>query len=109
MGTVTSTTRAQVEKTAQRRARAQAIAAAGGLEQAVGSGAPPRRIDTTLSEAIVLGLLRQGVHTFLCVHGHGSTEIGEVLRAVDPNSKFKVTTLEYEVAGRPYAVFMFSR
>jgi 3D-(3,5/4)-trihydroxycyclohexane-1,2-dione acylhydrolase (decyclizing) len=40
----------------------------------------PQRIDTTLSEAIVLGLLRQGVTRFLCVLGHGSTDVGEVLR-----------------------------
>ncbi len=60
--------------------RAQAIAAAGGIERAVARGAVPRRIDTTLSEAIVLGLLRQEVTRFLCVLGHGSTEVGEVLR-----------------------------
>ncbi len=36
-------------------------------------------------------------------------EIGEVIRAVGPGNEFRVTTLEYEVAGRPYAVFMFFR
>ncbi len=97
MGTVTSTTRARVEKTAQRRTRAQAIAAAGGLEQVVGSGALPRRIDTTLSEAIVLGLLRQGVHTFLCVHGHGSTEIGEVLRVYGDAGLVRVCAVRSEI------------
>lgn len=40
----------------------------------------PDRLDLTLSEALLLGLLRQGVHTFFTVFGHGSTEIGEVLR-----------------------------
>jgi 3D-(3,5/4)-trihydroxycyclohexane-1,2-dione acylhydrolase (decyclizing) len=50
------------------------------VEEAVAAGALPERIDTTLSEALVLGLLRQGVRTFVGVFGHGSTEIGEVLR-----------------------------
>jgi 3D-(3,5/4)-trihydroxycyclohexane-1,2-dione acylhydrolase (decyclizing) len=40
----------------------------------------PGRVSLTLSEALVIGLLRQGVRTFLTVLGHGSTEIGEVLR-----------------------------
>jgi 3D-(3,5/4)-trihydroxycyclohexane-1,2-dione acylhydrolase (decyclizing) len=61
-------------------ARAQSIAAAGGLDEALSDGALSRRIDTNLSEAIVLGLLRQGVRTFICVIGHGSTGIAEVLR-----------------------------
>jgi 3D-(3,5/4)-trihydroxycyclohexane-1,2-dione acylhydrolase (decyclizing) len=60
--------------------RAKAIAAAGGLERALASEAVPRCVDTTLSEAVVLGLLRQEVRTFFCVLGHGSTEVGEVLR-----------------------------
>ena len=69
------------EDLAQRRlARAQAIAAAGGVEAALHSGALPRDADVTLSEALVLGLLRQEVARFVCVLGHGSTEIGEVLR-----------------------------
>ncbi len=60
--------------------RAQTIAAAGGIEQALASGALPRQVDVTLSEAIVLGLLRQDVRLFVGIFGHGSTEIGEVLR-----------------------------
>lgn len=63
--------------------RAAVIAKAGGIDQALTSGALPRYIDTTLSEAIVLGLLRQGVRRFLCVLGHGSTEVGEVLRVYE--------------------------
>jgi hypothetical protein len=38
-------------------------------------------MDTTLSEAIVLELLRQKVRTFLYVLRRGSTEIDEFLRA----------------------------
>ena len=76
--TVSSTT--QEDVTRARLARARAIADSGDIEQALSSGALPRHVDTTLSEVIVLGLLRQQVRTFLCVLGHGSTEIAEVLR-----------------------------
>ncbi len=40
----------------------------------------PARLSLTLSEALVIGLLRQGVRTYFTVLGHGSTEVGEVLR-----------------------------
>jgi len=60
--------------------RAEAIASAGDIEQAISAGTLPGRADMTLSEALVLGLLRQGVKVFVSVLGHGSTEIGEVLR-----------------------------
>ena len=63
---------AQLAQTRQE--RAQQIAAVGDL------GVLGHRIDTTVSEALVLGLWLQGVRTFFCVFGHGSTEIGEVLR-----------------------------
>ena len=71
---------AQEGQAQARLGRARAIAAAGGLDRALACGALPRYVDITLSEAIVLGLLRQGVRVYLCVLGHGSTEIGEVLR-----------------------------
>lgn len=60
--------------------RARGIVASGSVEQAINSGVLPRRMDITLSEAVILGLVAQNVKTFLCVLGHGSTEIGEVLR-----------------------------
>jgi 3D-(3,5/4)-trihydroxycyclohexane-1,2-dione acylhydrolase (decyclizing) len=65
---------------AARAQRAKAIADAGNIVRAIESGALPRRADMTVSEAVVLGLLRQGVTRFLCVLGHGSTDVGEVLR-----------------------------
>lgn len=68
------------ETAAERHIRATAIAEAGGVGPALASGALPRRLDLTLSEAAVLGLLLQDVGVFLTVLGHGSTEIGEVLR-----------------------------
>lgn len=72
------------DKIVQDRAkRAAVIARAGGVERAIAEGILAQRVDLTLSEAIVLGLLRQGVCTFLAVLGHGSTEVGEVLRVYE--------------------------
>ena len=84
--------------TRQRSDRARAIAAAGDLEQALASGAVPKRIDSTLSEAIVLGLLRQEVRTFVCVFGHGSTEVGEVLRIYEEAGIVRTVNVRNEVA-----------
>jgi len=47
---------------------------------AISRGDLPCRVDLTLSEALVIGLLRQGVKTYFTVFGHGSSEVGEVLR-----------------------------
>jgi 3D-(3,5/4)-trihydroxycyclohexane-1,2-dione acylhydrolase (decyclizing) len=48
--------------------------------RALSTGNLPATLDLTLSEALVIGLLRLGVKKFFTVLGHGSTEIGEVLR-----------------------------
>jgi 3D-(3,5/4)-trihydroxycyclohexane-1,2-dione acylhydrolase (decyclizing) len=54
-------------------------------------------IDLTLSEALVLGLLRQEVRTFFSVFGHGSTEVGEVLRIYQEAGLVKVYGLRSEI------------
>ena len=77
--------------------RARAIAAAGGIDRALDAGSLPRRVDVTLSEAVVLGLLRQAVRTFLCVLGHGSTEIGEVLRVYEQAGLLRTCGVRHEV------------
>jgi 3D-(3,5/4)-trihydroxycyclohexane-1,2-dione acylhydrolase (decyclizing) len=79
-----------------RRRRAQAIAAAGDIEQALASGALPRLADITLSEAIVLGLLRQGVRRFVGIFGHGTTEIGEVLRVYEAAGVVRTFPVRHE-------------
>ncbi|MFK5922492.1 MAG: thiamine pyrophosphate-dependent enzyme [Verrucomicrobiota bacterium] len=63
--------------------RAKAIVKAGGFEEALALGALANRLDITLSESIVLGLVRQNVRTFVTVLGHGSTDLGEVLRVYE--------------------------
>ncbi len=61
-------------------ARAAWLKEAGGLEAAIEAGLLSEPITLPLAEALVLGLMRQGVTKYLVVLGHGSTAIGEVLR-----------------------------
>jgi len=82
----------------ERTERVSAMAEAGGFEQALRSGALPRFQDITLSEAVVLGLLRQGVRRFLCVLGHGSTDLGEVLRIYERAGLLKTCCVRHETA-----------
>ena len=78
-------------------ARAQAIARAGSLEAALEQGLLPRHVDATLSEALVLGLLRQGVSKYLAIFGHGSTDLGEVLRVYTEAGVTQVANFRNEV------------
>ena len=82
--------------TSQRMARANAIADAGGIEQAIECGAIPKRADMTVSEALVLGLLRQGVRAFVGIFGHGSTEVAEVLRVYEEAGLVKIYPVRHE-------------
>ncbi|ERP94411.1 hypothetical protein Q669_31315 [Labrenzia sp. C1B10] len=63
-----------------REKRAAWLAAAGGLNAAIESGVLSDVVSLPLTEALVLGLLRQGVSKYLMILGHGSTELGETLR-----------------------------
>ena len=85
-----------VSLTEKRMARARAIAAAGGMEAAIAGGSLPGRIDLTLSEIVVLGLLRQGVTRFIGIFGHGSTDLGEVLRAYEAAGLVKTLPVRHE-------------
>jgi 3D-(3,5/4)-trihydroxycyclohexane-1,2-dione acylhydrolase (decyclizing) len=77
--------------------RATAIARAGGLAAARDQGLIPQRVDLTLSEALVLGLLQQGVRTYFAVFGHGSTEVGEVLRIYQQAGLVRVLAVRNEI------------
>ena len=68
---------------ALRLGRARAIAASGGLDAALEAGTLAARLDVTTVEALVLGLLLQDVRCYLTVLGHGSTDLGEVLRVYE--------------------------
>src|SRR4051794_9225271 len=79
------------------RVRAQAIAKAGSLTQAVGSGAMPKLVECTLSEALVLGLLKQGVSKYFAIFGHGSTDLGDVLRIYEEEGVTRTFNFRNEV------------
>ena len=78
--------------------RARIIASAGGIEAALDTGAIPRQIDTTLSEGLVLGLLKQGVRKYLAVFGHGSTDLAEVLRVYEAAGLTRTYNFRHETA-----------
>jgi 3D-(3,5/4)-trihydroxycyclohexane-1,2-dione acylhydrolase (decyclizing) len=76
--------------------RAQVVADSGGVDAALAAGTLPATADLTLSEALVLGLLRQDVRTFVTVLGHGSTELGEVLRVYARAGAVRVFGVRHE-------------
>lgn len=77
--------------------RAKAIACAGSLTGALEQGLLARRLDLSLSEALVLGLLKQGVSKYLAIFGHGSTDLGEVLRVYTEAGVTQVYNFRNEV------------
>ena len=80
------------------KARAAAIAAAGSLGTALASGAIPRQVAVTLSEALVLGLLKQGVRKYIAIFGHGCTDLAEVLRIYEDAGVTETFNCRNEVA-----------
>lgn len=78
--------------------RARAVARAGGVSQAVAGGQIPVSIDCTVSEALVLGLLKQGVKKYCAIFGHGSTDLAEVLRIYAAEGALSVYAFRNEVA-----------
>jgi 3D-(3,5/4)-trihydroxycyclohexane-1,2-dione acylhydrolase (decyclizing) len=78
--------------------RARAIASAGGLEPALAAGTLPAVATMPLVEALVLGLLRQGVRKYLAVFGHGNTALGEVLRIYEAAGVTRTWQFRNEVA-----------
>jgi len=83
--------------TQQRIQRASVIARIGSLSAAIEQGMLPKRVGLTLSEALVLGLLKQDVKVFFSVLGHGSTEVGEVLRIYQGAGLVRVLGVRSEI------------
>ena len=82
--------------TTQMAHRAKAINASGGIDGAMASGRLPKQLNLSLAEAIVLGLLRQGVKNYIGIFGHGSTQIGEVLRIYEAEGLVKMYNVRHE-------------
>jgi 3D-(3,5/4)-trihydroxycyclohexane-1,2-dione acylhydrolase (decyclizing) len=80
------------------RARARAIASAGGVGEALVAGTLAPRVDVTLSEGVVIGLLKQGVRKFFGLLGHGATDIGEILRVYSEEGALRFLQCRNEVA-----------
>lgn len=85
------------QEAAETRARARAIRATGDLGAALANGSLPRSADVSLSEALILGLLKQGVRTFFAIFGHGSTDIANVLRVYDEEGVTRTINCRNEV------------
>ena len=81
----------------QMRTRACAVAQAGGVEQALVKGSLPKLIECTLSEALVLGLMKQGVAKYFAIFGHGSTDLGNVLRIYEEEGATRTVNCRNEV------------
>src|SRR5246500_5614721 len=79
------------------RERARAAAQAGGIDEALAKGALPKLVDTTLSEALVLGLMKQGVRKYFAIFGHGSTDLGNVLRIYEEEGATRTVNCRNEV------------
>ena len=88
----------RADVTSAREARAEAISEAGGVMVALANGSLPARADVTMSEALVLGLLLQGVSRYVTVLGHGSTEVGEVLRIYEAAGVVRAFPVRHETA-----------
>jgi 3D-(3,5/4)-trihydroxycyclohexane-1,2-dione acylhydrolase (decyclizing) len=76
---------------------AAAIGEAGGLEAALTAGLLSRPVRISLAEAIVLGLMRQGVSKYFAIFGHGSTAIAETLRIYESHGLVRTWQFRNEV------------
>lgn len=81
----------------QRRKRAQEINTYGTLRKAVEAGRLEQFQDISLSEAVVLGLINQGVKTFIGIFGHGMTDVGEVLRIYEEENAVRTINVRNEI------------
>ena len=86
----------KADSSLETRERARAISKAGGVEQALGNGLP-KLAEMTLSEAIVLGLLKQGVRKYFAIFGHGSTDLGNILRIYEEEGAMRTINCRNEV------------
>ena len=86
----------KADSSLETRERARAISKAGGVEQALEKGLP-RLAEMTLSEAVVLGLLKQGVRKYFAIFGHGSTDLGNILRIYEEEGATRTINCRNEV------------
>ena len=91
----------------RRRERAVALTQHGSIRAAVAAGALPQVADVSLTEAIVLGLFEQDVRTYIGVFGHGSTDLGEVLRVYQAADAVQVLSVHSEIEASHAATALY--
>ncbi len=67
------------------------------LNQCIDKNALPNNIDVSLSEGIILGLLKQSVRKYFAIFGHGSTDFAEILRIYEEQGVTKTYNFRNEV------------
>ena len=76
--------------------RARLLAMQGGIAAALAAGHFRQPESMTLAEAVVLGLLRQGVSRFLAIFGHGSTALAEAIRIYEQHGLVQCFQFRHE-------------
>ncbi|MCH8549695.1 MAG: hypothetical protein LAT80_12545 [Balneolaceae bacterium] len=79
------------------RIRAEKLATARQLEEAFGEVEFTDLEEWPLAEALIVGLIKQGVKKFLAIFGHGSTTLGEMLRIYEEAGAIRVFQFRNEV------------
>lgn len=77
--------------------RAAWLNAAGGLRAAIDAGRLAMPVTMPLVEALVIGLMRQGVTKYLAIFGHGSTALADVLDAYEAEGLVRCWQFRNEV------------
>lgn len=77
--------------------RVQIISEYNSIKNAVEAGKLPQFQDISVSEALILGLLNQGVHKYIGIFGHGSTDIAQVLSTYEEVGLVKMYNVRNEV------------
>lgn len=77
--------------------RAEALKKHTTLKAAVESGTVEQFQDLSTSEAVILGLINQKVTIFIGIFGHGSTDLGEVMRIYEKAGVIRTVQVRNEV------------
>ena len=84
----------EAEKIIRTRAKALAVK---GIDDALIDDDKSAVLELTLSEALIIGLLKQGVRRYFAIFGHGSTDLAEVLRIYQEEGVVEVINCRNEV------------
>jgi len=76
--------------------RAETVARRGSLSQALSGGKLGQFQDITVSEAVILGLLNQGVRKFIGILGHGNTDFANILSIYETRGLVKFFNVRHE-------------